>query len=208
MKKWIKKAVAAFLVCLATVSFASCSIDVDVSGLVEDILCEHNYETISIKKEPTCSERGKREEECSECGKVRVVTIKATGEHVDENADDTCDVCGARYLLTPIYTNDYIAGNTYRITDGNYKLYVSGMSGYITYDSDNPNSYCYVNGVSGGCTLEGLKIAYKKNSMEITFELGTYYILSSNGERQGALIVDETTCITAEDSSVYKVIIQ
>ncbi len=52
----------------------------------------HNYNIITVEKEPTCTESGTRKRACS-CGVFYTSTIPALG-HIDADGDGICDTCG------------------------------------------------------------------------------------------------------------------
>ena len=54
---------------------------------------EHDY-VESVTKEGNCAYDGEKVITCSGCDYTETVVIPATGNHVDNRADDVCDVCG------------------------------------------------------------------------------------------------------------------
>ena len=94
MKKLFKKIASIFLVALVGVSSVACAGgDIEQPDWLKDILCDHVFDEQEVLKEATCTEKGKVEKICSDCGKTEIVSTKKL-PHVDENGDKTCDVCG------------------------------------------------------------------------------------------------------------------
>lgn len=82
MKKVLKRIAALLLVALVGVSSVGCGFELEQPEFIKQALCDHVFDEEEILKEPTCGEKGKKEEICSDCGKTRITTIRATGEHV------------------------------------------------------------------------------------------------------------------------------
>lgn len=93
-KKLLRTAAALLLIGVGVVS-AGCSFEIEQPDWVTQALCDHVFDE-EVLEEVTCTEDGRVMKVCSDCGKTKIVTVKATGHDVveDEAVDATCTTPG------------------------------------------------------------------------------------------------------------------
>ncbi len=74
--------------------------DCPIGSLIEN--CSYDEGTVTI--EPGCVEEGERTYACFLCGYSFTEAIPATGNHVDEDGNGYCDVCGEEMPTAAIFT--------------------------------------------------------------------------------------------------------
>ena len=118
---------------LALGVLGSCAGIDKISQKIKEKKCDHEeYQIVEVTEEATCVLEGERLLECVECGKTK--TEKFLLQHVDEDGDDTCDVCDAATIeLVEAEVGEKVVGNTYRIYHSTedmskYGLYISASS--------------------------------------------------------------------------------
>lgn len=105
--------------------------DADVSRV--SILYHDHSEVEKILSEPTCTEAGRRQFTCTECGEIREEEIPALGHDFDWNG--ICRRCGAEQVIDEEDTFVYIGERAVSLTEmqrftteANYK-YIESMDG-------------------------------------------------------------------------------
>ena len=220
MKKIFKRIAAMALVGLVGISSVACAGGVEKPEWLEQLLCEHDFEDETVIKEATCTEKGKAEKTCSDCGKTETVATKKL-PHVDENGDKTCDVCGNTIsgntggnttpniiyetVEVPVEIGEIAVGNTYRIylndslsagltlSECPRFLYLVGYENADIFDA-GPIHYC-----------EGLKIEKTSEYKDITIEAGTYnYFKVSDSSFTGTFTIAENTTVRSASDNVYR----
>lgn len=95
MKKILKIAAASLLVTVSVVGAVGCSFEFEQPDWVTQALCDHVFDE-EVLEEVTCTEDGRVMKVCSDCGKTKIVTVKATGHDVveDEAIAATCSTPG------------------------------------------------------------------------------------------------------------------
>lgn len=93
-KKLLRTAAALLLIGVGVVS-AGCSFEIEQPDWVTQALCDHVFDE-EVLEEVTCTEDGRVMKVCTDCGKTKIVTVKATGHDVveDEAVDATCTTPG------------------------------------------------------------------------------------------------------------------
>ena len=84
------------LVGVVGVASVGCSFELEQPEWVTQALCDHVFDEEEVLKEATCTEDGRVMKVCTECGKTKITTVKATGHDVveDEAVDGTCATPG------------------------------------------------------------------------------------------------------------------
>lgn len=95
-RKLLRAAAALLLVGVVGVASVGCSLELEQPEWVTQALCDHVFDEEEVLKEATCTEDGKVQKTCSDCGKTKITTVKATGHDVvdDEAVDATCTTPG------------------------------------------------------------------------------------------------------------------
>ena len=95
-RKLLRAAAALLLVGVVGVASVGCSFEFEQPNWVTQALCDHVFDEEEVLKEATCTEDGKIQKTCSDCGKTKITTVKATGHDVveDEAVDATCTTPG------------------------------------------------------------------------------------------------------------------
>lgn len=95
-RKLLRAAAALLLVGIVGVASVGCSFELEQPNWVTQALCDHVFDEEEVLKEATCTEDGKIQKTCSDCGKTKITTVKATGHDVveDEAVDATCTTPG------------------------------------------------------------------------------------------------------------------
>lgn len=95
-RKLLRAAAALLLVGIVGVASVGCSFEFEQPEWVTQALCDHVFDEEEVLKEATCTEDGKIQKTCSDCGKTKITTVKATGHDVveDEGVDATCTTPG------------------------------------------------------------------------------------------------------------------
>ena len=95
-RKLLRAAAALLLVGVVGVASVGCSFSLEQPNWVTQALCEHVFDEEEVLKEATCTEDGRVMKVCSDCGKTKITTVKATGHDVveDEAVDATCTTPG------------------------------------------------------------------------------------------------------------------
>lgn len=95
-KKLLRAAAALLLVGVVGVASVGCSFELEQPNWVTQALCDHVFDEEEVLKEATCTEDGKIQKTCSDCGKTKITTVKATGHDVveDEAVEGTCTTPG------------------------------------------------------------------------------------------------------------------
>ena len=188
MKKIFKRIAAMALVGLVGISSVACAGGVEKPEWLEQLLCEHDFEDETVIKEATCTEKGKAEKTCSDCGKTETVATKKL-PHVDENGDKTCDVCGTSMssgsgntntartmeIVTevPVRIGENVIGNTYRLylndASSPDQLSLSDCDGIsFVYNDRYTNASVFSSGPRWN--LDGLELTKTDKYMDITFK--------------------------------------
>lgn len=96
MKKILKIAAASLLVTVSVVGAVGCSFEFEQPNCVTQALCDHVFDEEEVLKEATCTEDGRVMKVCTDCGKTKITTVKATGHDVveDKAVDATCTTPG------------------------------------------------------------------------------------------------------------------
>ena len=221
MKKIFKRIAAMSLVGLVGISSVACAGGVEKPEWLEQLLCDHDFEEENVIKEATCTEKGKVEKICSDCGKVETVTTKKL-PHVDENGDKTCDVCGnsisgntsgntttsviEEIVEVPVENGEIAVGNTYRI------YLIDSVSGGLSLSNVSPR-FIYVLGYESSDIFfsgplyycEGLKIEKTSEYMDITIQAGTYnFIKVADSTLGGTFTIEENTTVLSATDNVYR----
>lgn len=148
MKKILKRIAVLFLVALVGVSSVACSLDeLEQPEWLEQALCDHVFDEEEILKEPTCAEKGKKEEICSDCGKTRITTIRATGEHIYDDEGLT--------LPTP-WNERVTAGGKSVLNGSKAKLHKIVGSTVVIGKDENGLNGTLVNASFGGIKSTGV----------------------------------------------------
>lgn len=95
-RKLLRAAAALLLVGVVGVASVGCSFELEQPEWVTQAICDHVFDEEEVLKEATCTEDGKIQKTCSDCGKTKITTVKATGHDVveDEAVDATCTTPG------------------------------------------------------------------------------------------------------------------
>lgn len=95
-KKLLRAAAALLLVGVVGVASVGCSFEFEQPNWVTQALCDHVFDEEDVLKEATCTEDGRVMKVCTECGKTKITTVKATGHDVveDEAVAATCTTPG------------------------------------------------------------------------------------------------------------------
>lgn len=95
-RKLLRAAATLLLVGIVGVASVGCSFELEEPKWVTQALCDHVFDEEEVLKEATCTEDGKIQKTCSDCGKTKITTVKATGHDVvdDEAVDATCTMPG------------------------------------------------------------------------------------------------------------------
>ena len=95
-RKLLRAAAALLLVGVVGVASVGCSFEFEQPNWVTQALCDHVFDEEEVIKEATCTEDGRVMKVCTDCGKTKITTVKATGHDVveDEAVDATCTTPG------------------------------------------------------------------------------------------------------------------
>ena len=160
---------------------------------------------------------------CVRCDKVytaqEVIPLK---DHVDEDGDNYCDVCGAEktsvFKEVEVVDGENVAGNWYRIyrpvsgyisyelanapiTTWNYSLGLILMANCGTGEYSNSLGYVYGAGPMG-YTLEGMDSSITDEYIDVYLEVGTYTIVGCS-ERGVTVEITEESTISLDDNGSY-----
>ena len=123
--------------------------------------CNHNWVDEKIIKQPTCTEKGQKQQRCSKCSATRIVEIPTLGHNY---VDGKCTECEETLIIgAPIDYHEYIG------TDGNA---LTTMPSYTslkttrgsTNSADSDATYSVVNN-SG---IEWIVLGQEGNQIKIT----------------------------------------
>ena len=204
----------------------------DSKGMTDGKVCEDCGEVLTEQKEipalghkieylapveATCEMTGLTAGyACVRCDKVYTAqTVIPMKDHVDEDEDGYCDVCGGDTLVcVEVSEGELVAGNTYRLYfDAEYTmpvLYLSPNTDTYFYGGANrtATSYLWWSGSSGPVYyLEGLDVVEGDGYLEFKFQAGTYKIIKNDGTDTGdTYVIDETTAISSfSEGYVFRV---
>ncbi len=123
--------------------------------------CNHNWVDEKIIKQPTCTEKGQKQQRCSKCSATRIVEIPALGHNYE---DGKCIECEETLIIgAPIDYHEYIGtdGNTLTTMPSYTSLKTTRGS---TSSSDSDATYSVVNN-SG---IEWIVLGGEGNQIKIT----------------------------------------
>lgn len=95
-RKLLRAAAALLLVGVVGVASVGCSFELEQPEWITQALCDHVFDEEEVLKEATCTEDGRVMKVCTDCGKTKITTVKATGHDVveDEAVAGTCATPG------------------------------------------------------------------------------------------------------------------
>ena len=123
--------------------------------------CNHNWVDEKIIKQPTCREKGQKQQRCSKCSATRIVEIPALGHNYE---DGKCTECEETLIIgAPIDYHEYIGtdGNTLTTMPSYTSLKTTRGS---TDSADSDATYSVVNN-SG---IEWIVLGQEGNQIKIT----------------------------------------
>ena len=163
--------------------------------------CNHNWVDEKIIKQPTCTEKGQKQQRCSKCSATRIVEIPALGHNY---VDGKCTECEETLIIgAPIDYHEYIGtdGSTFTTMPSYTSLKITRGS---TNSSDSDATYSVVNN-SG---IEWIVLGEEGNQIKITtktivqptkggYTSGDFKYLMFRGQTGYANFVDELNKIGA-----------
>ena len=139
-------------------------------------------------------------------------TINATGSvYCLKKEVDLIDT--SNYEEVKIQANEKVLGNWYRIyrQNGLRHLRISNKgtlqntSFYASKDAiDKLYGFYDDDRIATAFILDGMKVVYTEDYVDICFEKGTYYAVNAVNKKDGTVVIDEQTTITYTASKVYR----
>ncbi len=161
---------------------------------------EHKFKNLTVEKEPTCIEEGKKTATC-ECGAIEIIAVPATGAHNYQNK--VCTMCGRKDptgLTQAMLCGDTLASYVI-VYDMNASIYTVRAAEYIAKavkertgitllvlpigESSEANAHEIVVGETSrpisqvlDAKTEGFEFAFLANEDHIAME-GDYFIIAA-----------------------------
>lgn len=163
--------------------------------------CNHNWVDEKIIKQPTCTEKGQKQQRCSKCSATRIVEIPALGHNY---VDGKCTECEEALIIgAPIDYHEYIGtdGNTLTTMPSYTSLKTTRGS---TDSSDSNATYSVVNN-SG---IQWIVLGEENGQIKITtknivqptsggYTSGNFKYLMIQGQNGYTNFIDELNKISA-----------
>ena len=163
--------------------------------------CSHNWVDEKIIKQPTCTEKGQKQQRCSKCSATRIVEIPALGHNYE---DGKCTECEETLRIgAPIDYHEYIGtdGNTLTTMPSYTSLKTTRGS---TDSSDSNATYSVVNN-SG---IQWIVLGEENGQIKITtknivqptsggYTSGNFKYLMIQGQNGYTNFIDELNKISA-----------
>lgn len=163
--------------------------------------CNHNWVDEKIIKQPTCTEKGQKQQRCSKCSATRIVEIPALGHNY---VDGKCTECEEALIIgAPIDYHEYIG------TDGNtlttMPSYTSLKTTRGSKDSSDSNATYSVVNNSG---IQWIVLGEENGQIKITtknivqptsggYTSGNFKYLMIQGQNGYTNFIDELNKISA-----------